>query len=98
LTTHLTYQDSVQQAQQANTPPPAAPDPALVQHAEQIRQVLRDSLQQYGDEYERADLANYEQAPQRYHEFMIHMVSGIATRRPEFGQQLRQLAAQLPAS
>jgi hypothetical protein len=29
---------------------------------------------------------------------MIHMVSGIATRRPEFGQQLRQLAAQLPAS
>jgi GTP cyclohydrolase I len=98
LTTYLTYQDAVQQARQNNTSPPPAPDAAIVQQAEQIRQTLHDSLQQHGDEYERADLANYEQAPQRYHEFMIHMVSGIATRRPDFAAQLRQLATQLNAS
>jgi hypothetical protein len=28
---------------------------------------------------------------------MIHMVSGIATRRPDFAAQLRQLATQLNA-
>jgi hypothetical protein len=98
LTTYLTYQDGVQQAKQNGTQPPSPPDPAIVQHAEQIRQMLHNNLQQHGDEYERADMANYEQAPQRYHEFMIHMVSGIATRRSDFAEQLRQLAAQLPAS
>jgi hypothetical protein len=94
LTTYLTYQDGVQQAQNTGAPPPPEPDPSIMRQAPQTLQMLRDSLQQDGDEYERADMTNYEKAPQRYHEFMIHMVSGIATRRPEFAEQLRQLAAQ----
>lgn len=85
----VTYLTRHSQPEQAAT---SAPSQDAVQHGARIQQVVRAGVEQHGDEYERNDLANFEREPQRYREFIVHMVSSIATRSPAFAQQLQMLA------
>jgi hypothetical protein len=86
------YKAAVVTAQAAQQAAPAKTED--VAKGEQVAQVVETGIQKYGNEDERADLANFARNPERYREGLAHVLSDIAKREAAFAGQLQTVAQQ----
>jgi hypothetical protein len=94
LSAYMTYRVGMKQAEQKGSPAPAKPDEATMKQSEAALTVVKQGVEQHGDDDERADLASFERNPQRYQEALARVLTDIATRSPAFAAQLQSLAQQ----
>jgi cyclophilin family peptidyl-prolyl cis-trans isomerase len=92
LATYISYIQSMKQAEKEGTTPPTGPTGDVIVRGMQIHRVVKRGMQQHGDEYEQNDMSNFEREPLRYQDFMVHILAAVASREPEFAQELHQLA------
>ncbi len=90
FTGYMTYRVGMQQPEQQ-----PKPDEETLQKGEQVMTIVRTSVSQYGNQDEKADLANFERHPQRYGDILGRTLTDIATHTPVFMQQLESLVKQL---
>ena len=83
LTAYLTYRVNIKQAGQ-KAAEAAKPDDTTMKQAETALPVVRDGVKQYGDQREQLALANFESDPEMYGDVLTKVLTGIATRQPEF--------------
>ncbi len=94
LNVYVAYKVGMKQAANQGTPAPPRPEDRLLRQGSQVHEAIKKGVDQYGDQYEQTDLANYEKEPDRYKDFLVHMLYAIANRSPDFSQELRALAQQ----
>jgi hypothetical protein len=89
ITGFMTYRVGMQQTEQHR------PDDEALQKGEQVMTIVKTGVSQYGNEDEKADLANFQHNPQRYQANLARVLTAIATRTPVFMQELESLVKQL---
>ncbi len=92
ISAYMTYRVGMKQAEQKEA---AKPDDETLTKGEQAMAIVRTGVAQYGDEDEKADLANFERNPQRYEDNLARVLTDIAMRTPVFRQELESLTKQL---
>jgi hypothetical protein len=92
LTAYISYIQSMKQAEKEGEQPETGPTGDVIVRGMQIHRVVKRGIQQHGDQYEQNDLSNFEREPLRYQDFMVHILAAVASRVPEFAQELQQLA------
>ncbi len=65
-----------------------------VQKGELVAQVVESGITQYGNDDEKADLANFQRNPDRYAEMLQRVLIELKSRESAFAQQLQHVATQ----
>ena len=73
------------------------PQDETLQRGEQVMNIVRTGVSQYGTGDEKTTLANFEREPQHYGADMVRMLTNIAIRTPVFMQELQSLVKQFQA-
>jgi hypothetical protein len=99
LTAYMTYRVGMKQAEQQGktgqaTDAPTKPEAPIVEQAEAALPVVREGVRQHGDQREQTALANFEDDPEMYGPVLERVLTGIASRQPEFLHQLQTAAQQ----
>jgi hypothetical protein len=99
LTAYMNYRVNIKQAEQQSKAEqtstlPAKLDDTTVKQAEAALPVVREAVKQYGDQREQTALANFEEDPEMYGTVLERVLTGIASRQPEFLHQLQTAAQQ----
>lgn len=90
ITGYMTYRVGMKPAEQSAD----KPDEDTLKQGESALSIVRTSVSQYGNDDEKADLANFERNPPRYAEQLRQVLTDIATRYPVFMEQLDSFAQQ----
>lgn len=88
----MNYKVSMKTAEQQAQRSDAKPDDDTLQKGEQTLTIVKAGIQDHGDDEEQLVLANFERRPTLYGEALRHALTDIATRVPDFRDQLQRLA------